>query len=73
MNPQEAESIFASRFPDIAFTRLWTQKEAVLKLKGTGITDDLHHVLAFDALQGIKLETRENIYLGYIFTTAINV
>lgn len=73
MNPQEAESIFASRIPDIAFTRLWTQKEAVLKLKGTGITDDLHHVLASNALQGITLETRENLYLGYIFTTAIQV
>ena len=73
MNPQEAESIFASRFPDIAFTRLWTQKEAVLKLKGTGITDNLHHVLAPDSVQDIALETSENLYLGYIFTTAINV
>ena len=71
MNSQEAESIFSSRFPDIAFTRLWTQKEAVLKLKGTGIIDDLHHVLSPEFLHGITLETKENLYLGYIFTTAL--
>ncbi len=28
-----------------AFTYLWTQKEAVLKLRGTGIIDDLKNVL----------------------------
>lgn len=29
----------------VMFTRLWTQKEAVLKLRGTGIVDDLRDVL----------------------------
>ena len=33
MNQKEAESILSNPYPDIGFTRLWTQKEAVLKLK----------------------------------------
>lgn len=70
MNPQETEAIFTSPFPDVAFTRLWTQKEAVLKLKGTGITDDLHNVLDPNRLEHIQLETTENLFLGYIFTIA---
>lgn len=71
MNPEEAESIFASPFPDIAFTSLWTQKEAVLKLKGTGIVDDLHSALMPDNLQGIELQTVENTWKGYVYSVAI--
>ena len=73
MSLQETESIFSSRFPDIVFTRLWTQKEAVLKLAGTGIVDDLHCVLAPERLQGIELQTVENPYKGYIYTIAKQV
>ena len=70
MSPKETEEIYTSKWPDIAFTRLWTQKEAVLKLKGTGIIDDLHAVLSPDNLQGIGLQTTENPYRGYILTIA---
>lgn len=70
MSPQESEEIFTSPFPDIVFTRLWTQKEAVLKLKGTGLVDDLHSVLKPDNLHGIEIQTTENPYMGYIFTIA---
>ena len=72
MSAEEAEAIFADPFPNVAFTRLWTQKEAVLKLKGTGIVDDLHHVLCSNNLNGITLKTIENTYRGYIVTFAIN-
>lgn len=71
MSPEETEAIFAAKFPDIAFTRFWTQKEAVLKLLGTGIVDDLHSVLTPEKLQGIELKTAENPYYNYIYTTAI--
>lgn len=73
MNPQETEAILADSFPDIAFTRLWTQKEAVLKLWGTGITDDLHHVLEPGKLQGIELHTIVNPLLGYVVTKAVRL
>lgn len=46
MNEREQEEIAASENADIAFTRLWTQKEATLKYKGTGIINDLTKVLS---------------------------
>ena len=73
MSPEETESIFAAKFPDIAFTCLWTQKEAVLKLLGTGIVDDLHSVLKPEKLHGIELKTVENPYRNYIYTTALQL
>lgn len=73
MSPEEAEGIFSNPFPDVAFTRIWTQKEAVLKLKGTGLVDDLYSVLKPDKLQGIELQTIENPYMGYVYTIAIQI
>ena len=46
MNPLEQEAILSASQPDWAFTRLWTRKEAFLKMKGTGIINDLHAALA---------------------------
>jgi 4'-phosphopantetheinyl transferase len=45
MSQIEQQYITSSATPDVEFIRLWTQKEALLKLQGTGIISDLHHVL----------------------------
>lgn len=51
-----------------AFSILWTQKEAVLKLKGTGIISDLRTALS--DLRDIHLATTLCIEKGYVYTIA---
>ena len=67
MNPAEAEWIRSSSDPVEAFTQFWTKKEAVVKLCGTGITDNLHHVL--DGI-GYRLETYLNREKRYAWSVA---
>jgi len=45
MNDDELAQILQSPRPDVAFIRLWTMKEAVLKQSGRGIVDDMKSVL----------------------------
>jgi len=45
MSDAEMHQILHSDNPAVEFTRLWTRKEAVVKLSGRGITDNLKHVL----------------------------
>ena len=67
MNPAEAEWIRSSVDPTEAFTQFWTKKEAVVKLRGTGIIDDLHHVLDGN---GYRLETHLNREKHYAWSVA---
>jgi len=45
MNDEEAAIISQAARPDLAFIKIWTQKEAVLKFTGEGINDQMKHVL----------------------------
>ena len=45
MNGEEVSRITASEVPQIAFLSLWTKKEAVLKLTGEGIRNNMKNVL----------------------------
>lgn len=49
MNAQELQLINAAEHPNVAFTCLWTMKEAVLKWKGCGIISKcfMRHICHF--------------------------
>ena len=70
MNAVEQALIQHSPTPDITFIRLWTQKEAVLKLRGTGISEGLRDTLSPESLYGICLTTEEHLAEGFILSTA---
>ena len=67
MNDEELALIQSADNPTTAFIALWTQKEAVLKLRGTGISTDLHHVL--DGM-GYRLETHICLEKSYAWSVA---
>ena len=70
MNEHEQNEIWAAASPDVAFTRLWTQKEAVLKMQGTGILsiDGIKNTLV--ALEHVDLQTKVHIDKQYAYTLA---
>jgi len=45
LNEEELNQVLQSDDPDLVFTSLWTKKEAVLKLVGTGVSSDMKNVL----------------------------
>ena len=73
MNQGEQEHIWQSENPDWAFTQLWTQKEAVLKMLGTGITsiDSIKNTLV--ALDNIELQTKVHMDKQYAYSLAFRL
>jgi 4'-phosphopantetheinyl transferase len=66
MNPQEQAQIAAAANPEQEFIRLWTRKEAYVKMQGTGIISDMHQILVdTEALQWHEIV---DIDKGYICT-----
>lgn len=65
MNATEAAQICCAEQPAVAFTRLWTMKEARLKLTGEGIANRLKDVLND---RGYNYHTVECLQQGYIYT-----
>jgi 4'-phosphopantetheinyl transferase len=68
MNQTEQTQILQAEQPNWQFIRLWTQKEAYLKMLGTGIISDLHHVL--DNTEVTKWYEISNQSPDYICTIA---
>lgn len=64
MNDVEIARIEQSDHPEVAFIRLWTMKEAKLKLSGRGITDHMKDVL--DGTEDFLTVVNEK--KGYIYS-----
>lgn len=67
MSPQEQEEIAGN---PIRFFRLWTQKEALVKLRGTGLQDNLHDLLLPQNTANIAFHTEEHADKGYVLSIA---
>ena len=70
MNEEECRKIFSSSHPDATFISLWTRKEAVFKLQGTGINDNLKDILSPENTNDINIVTIPNLNRGYIISVA---
>ena len=71
MNKEERELVFRSATPDIIFTEMWTRKEAVFKLLGTGITGDIKDILSPENLAGLRLRTLKSPDGSFVVTEAL--
>lgn len=67
MNASEKAAILSADVPGLAFAAFWTRKEAVFKLMGTGITDNLHGILT----DKTKTDTVVNPAMGYAASVAM--
>lgn len=72
MSDEELRSISEAADSDLIFTRLWTQKEALLKYTGEGITDDIKTVLTSPRADNVSFETTEDMVKGYVCTMVKN-
>ncbi len=62
MNDEEISLITAAENPAVAFIRLWTMKEATMKLIGTGISNDMKTVIDTRTYKYTTVERQRYIY-----------
>jgi 4'-phosphopantetheinyl transferase len=67
MNEQEILQIQQAADPSVEFIKLWTKKEALLKMRGTGIVDELPEVLCSQN-PSWHVETKVNADKGYAYS-----
>ena len=65
MNDEEVSEIESAEDRAVTFIRLWTQKEAALKLMGTGIDKDMKQVLH---REGLHFETFTHSQRRYVYS-----
>ena len=70
MSKREKEVILGSENPEMEFTRLWTAKEATVKLTGNGIQGKLQETLSEAKQKGIEINTVSSEEKGYAYSIA---
>lgn len=72
MNDDEAAQVRQSAHPEQVFASFWTQKEALFKHRGTGITKELRNILAIPH-PDVELETTIFVEQQFALTLATSV
>lgn len=72
LNEDEVQQVQQSACPEQTFAAFWTKKEALFKLRGTGITHELRNVLA-QLQPDEKLETTLFEEKRFAFTLALTI
>lgn len=67
LSPEELEQVVEGD-SDLVFTKFWTQKEALVKLTGTGIEDDLKQILSLHP--EVTIDTSISLEHGYALSIA---
>ena len=62
MNDAEIREIESAKNPASAFIRLWTMKEATMKLVGTGINNDMKNVIDTTTYHYTTVDRQQYIY-----------
>jgi 4'-phosphopantetheinyl transferase len=73
MSDEELRQIAEANDPDGEFTLLWTKKEALLKMTGEGITDDMKNCLTSPRAEGVEIECGINKERGYAWSVASKI
>ena len=68
MNKEEQQQIASSPDSCIAFLRLWTMKESLLKMTGEGISSDMREVLNSPSVRNGKYHFHTTVYPHFICT-----
>ena len=72
MNEEERKQIEESQDPELEFARLWTAKEAVVKLTGKGLQGQIRDILREENIQNIRISTFSFPEKHYAYSIAEN-
>ncbi len=59
LSHEEMEQVLRATDPDLAFTRMWTIKEAIVKLTGEGVSMDMRNVVSSHPEITLEVEEKE--------------